>query len=44
MLLLPDRVVAGPPEALLEGGDPLARAFLREEDVDVPDTEVEFTA
>lgn len=44
VLLLPDRVVAGPPDALVGGDDPLVRAFLREEDVDVPDAEVEFTA
>lgn len=44
VLLLPGHVVAGPPQALLHGDDPLVRAFLREEDVDVPDVEVEFTA
>jgi phospholipid/cholesterol/gamma-HCH transport system ATP-binding protein len=43
LLLLPDRAVAGAPEALLEGDDPLVRAFLREEDVDLPDVEVEFS-
>jgi phospholipid/cholesterol/gamma-HCH transport system ATP-binding protein len=44
VVLLPDRVVAGSPAALLDGDDPLVRAFLREEDVDVPDVEVEFSA
>ena len=44
VLLLPDRTVAGSPESLLEGDDALVRAFLREEDVDVPDVEVEFSA
>jgi phospholipid/cholesterol/gamma-HCH transport system ATP-binding protein len=44
VLLLPDRMVAGAPEALLAGDDPVVRAFLREEDVDVPDVEVEFSA
>jgi len=44
VLLLPDRMVAGAPDTLLAGDDPLVRAFLREEDVDVPDVEVEFSA
>lgn len=44
VLLLPDRMVAGAPDALLHGEDPLVRAFLREEDVDLPDVEVEFSA
>jgi len=44
ILLLPGRMVSGTPDELLEGDDPLVRAFLREEDVDLPDTEVEFSA
>jgi phospholipid/cholesterol/gamma-HCH transport system ATP-binding protein len=44
VMLLPGRVVSGPPDDLLERDDPLVQAFLREEDVDVPATEVEFRA
>lgn len=44
VLLLPDRVVKGVPTALLNGDDALVRAFLREEDVEGPDVEVEFSA
>jgi phospholipid/cholesterol/gamma-HCH transport system ATP-binding protein len=33
VMLLPDRAVEGPPEALLESEDALVRAFMREEDV-----------
>jgi phospholipid/cholesterol/gamma-HCH transport system ATP-binding protein len=33
VLLLPDRAVEGAPGALLDSGDPLVRAFMREEDV-----------
>jgi phospholipid/cholesterol/gamma-HCH transport system ATP-binding protein len=42
VMLLPGRLVSGTPDDLLERDDPLVRAFLREEDVDVPATEVEF--
>jgi phospholipid/cholesterol/gamma-HCH transport system ATP-binding protein len=44
VMLLPGRLVSGAPDDLLERDDPLVRAFLREEDVDVPATEVEFRA
>jgi phospholipid/cholesterol/gamma-HCH transport system ATP-binding protein len=44
VMLLPGRVVSGAPADLLERDDPLVQAFLREEDVDVPATEVEFRA
>lgn len=43
VMLLPHHVVTGPPAVLLESEAPLVRAFLREEDVDVPAEEVEFT-
>jgi phospholipid/cholesterol/gamma-HCH transport system ATP-binding protein len=44
VMLLPGRLVSGAPGELIERDDPLVRAFLREEDVDVPATEVEFRA